>query len=210
MASSAAGLRSRATSSAQSSAAWTMLPNSCGRVGADPPRVERVRRAASLERLAHLPVDPVARQEGGEGLVEGRPVGHREEIARVRDVGRRERGGGDALGGEAEFGEEALVQRPLHPESSRRVVVEHDDPLVAGGAGGGEGQGARELTQVERVLHRVELKARARQRAVGEPRHERVAEDGGVDGLDGGPEVSREAHALEHTTTPRYDGVGRR
>ncbi len=88
------------------------------------------------------------------------------------------------------------MQRHLHLERARRVLVEHDDPLLARGAGRRHREGAGEVPQVERVLHRVEAEGLARQRAVGEPAHERMREDGCVDGLDGPPERAGRAHAL--------------
>src|SRR5262249_27699632 len=103
-----------------------------------------------------------------------------------------------------EFPEEAFVQRALDLQGASRVLVEHDDPIVLGGAGAGERQRTRELTQVERILDRVELEALTRQRSVGEPAEKRMAQDGGIDGLDRPPEPVGERHHRPLKTGSRF------
>src|SRR6266849_1634754 len=136
-----------------------------------------------------------------------RAVGDGEEVARVREIRRRHRGRGDGVGYQAELLEEALVERALDLEGAGRVLIEHDDPAVLGRAGRHERERPRELAQVERVLHRVELEALALERAVHEPTHEGVAQDGRVDRPDRPPELLRERHAVFYG---RVTGPGRR
>jgi hypothetical protein len=61
------------------------------------------------------------------------------------------------------------VQGALDHDGARRVLGEHLDVTLGGRAGGGDAQGARVVAQVVRVLHDVEAKRLARERAVREP-----------------------------------------
>src|SRR5713226_1890359 len=75
------------------------------------------------------------------------------------------------------------------------MLVEHDYPLIARGAGARNRQRAREFAQIEGVLNRVELEALARQRAVGQPIEKRMAKDRFVDWPDRFPELRGEFHS---------------
>src|SRR5438105_1231462 len=122
-------------------------------------------------------------------LGEGRRVCDRQEIARIGEVRGREGGSRDLGRAEAELTEEPLVQGPLDLDRARGVLAEHHEPVVAGGAGGGDRERAGELAKVERILHRVEAEGLARERAVREPPQEGVPEDRGVDAGDRAPEL---------------------
>src|SRR5260370_26939779 len=74
------------------------------------------------------------------------------------------------------------------------MLVEHDDPLIARGAGARNRQRAREFAQIEGVLNGVELEVLMRQRAVGQPIDKRVAKDRCVDWPDRFPEFRGEFH----------------
>src|SRR6266851_9859775 len=74
------------------------------------------------------------------------------------------------------------------------MLVEHDYPLIARGAGARNRQRAREFAQIEGVLNGVELEGLMRQRAVGQPIDKRMAKDRCVDGPDRFPEFSGEFH----------------
>jgi len=52
--------------------------------------------------------------------MEGRPVGDREEIVGVGEIGRRERSGEHGFRGQPELAEEAFVERALDAERARR------------------------------------------------------------------------------------------
>ena len=81
-------------------------------------------------------------------------------------------------------------------ERARGVLVEHDDPVLPRRARGGDGERAREVAQVMRVLDHVVPERVPRKRAVGEAAQERMAEDRVVDGRDRRPQLSREGHGL--------------
>src|SRR5207302_4671807 len=103
---------------------------------------------------------------------------------------RRRQGGGRDLGRpEAELAKEPLVESPLDLDRARRVLAEHHEPVVAGGAGGGDRERASELAEVERILHRVEAEGLARERAVREPPQKGVPEGRGGDTGDAAPGV---------------------
>src|SRR6266851_2842951 len=74
------------------------------------------------------------------------------------------------------------------------MLVEHDYPLIARGAGARNRQRAREFAQIEGVLNGVELEVLMRQRAVGQPIDKRMAKDRCVDGPDRFPEFRGEFH----------------
>src|SRR2546426_4224484 len=111
---------------------------------------------------------------------------------------------------QAELLEEGLVEGALDLERAGRVLVEHDDPVVFGRAGRRERERPHELAEVERVLHRVEAEALPRERAVGEPAHEGVAEDGRVDRPDRPPELLRKPHDVFSTRSPGRRGPASR
>ena len=71
-------------------------------VGVDPASVEPVRRAALTQRLADLPVDPVAGKERPERFGEGVAVDDGEQAARVGKRRRRQRRCCDLLLAQAE------------------------------------------------------------------------------------------------------------
>src|SRR6266852_6195143 len=74
------------------------------------------------------------------------------------------------------------------------MLVEHDYPLIARGAGARNRQRARKFAQIEGVLNCVELEVLMRQRAVSQPIDKRMAQDRCVDGPDRFPEFSGEFH----------------
>src|SRR4051794_12060990 len=75
------------------------------------------------------------------------------------------------------------------------MIAQHDDPVVLGRMRRGNRERARELAQIERILHGIELEGLARQRAVGQTSHEWVAQDRGIDRFDRMPELVSERHA---------------
>src|SRR5206468_12553721 len=96
--------------------------------------------------------------------------------------------------GQPELLEERLVERPLDLQRPRRVLVEHDDPRVSRRARGSQRERTRELAQVERVLHGVELETLTGKRPIGEPAQEGMAKDRRVDRLDPTPQLIGEGH----------------
>ncbi len=154
----------------------------------DPPGVERVGGAGTQQLLADAGVDPVAGQHGGDGLGERPAVGRREQVADIGAGGRGDRLGRRGLGGQAEIGEQRRVQPLLGGDRAARVGAEHHGVARLLRPGPAEGQRAGVTAQVVGVLDDVVAKRLARQRAVGQPGDERVAQDRGVDVVDVGPE----------------------
>src|SRR5918997_4739011 len=74
------------------------------------------------------------------------------------------------------------------------MIAQHHDPVVLRRARRSNRQRARELAQIERVLHGIELKGLAWQRAVGQTGDEWVAQDRGIDRFDRMPELVGERH----------------
>src|SRR5207249_10169868 len=107
---------------------------------------------------------------------------------------------------EAELVQEPGMERPLHLDRLGRVAREEQDLVLARPARGQQREGARELAQVERVLHDVEAEGGLVEAAVGEAAHERMLEDTAVDGGDRRPELAGEAAAAHALSS--YAGRG--
>ncbi len=122
--------------------------------------------ATLFQRLAHFPVNPVARQEGAQHLVVRAFVGHAQQIVHVQLAIGCKGCGSHSLRRQAPGAKKAGVQAALHRNGIGGVVAEHAQHVVIRRFGPQQGQPTGVILQVMAVLNHVKLEGRFRQRPI--------------------------------------------
>ena len=186
----------RATVSTMSTTARNGLGVARRYIGVDPGLIGGVRRALGLQGLAHLPVDPVAGQQGGDRLLERPRVCGGHEIVRIGEAIRGRVGGRGVGHGDSVVGEHLFVQPALFGQAVVGVGAQTPGPLGAWRASRRRVQRFGERPQIRGVLDDVEGERLRCERPVLHPPQKRVLEDGVVNVLVGLPELPAERLGL--------------